>query len=225
MSRRLIAGLGAGGLVMLSGCGKMSLEPPPPPPFTVAFAVEGDPGQPVGGATISRNDKTVATTGPDGRAQITLHGADGETVDASIKCPEGHTSPARPVSIRLARTRDGKAPVFQIACPKAQRHVVVAVKAENGPNLPVVYLGKVITHTDASGAAHFAIEAPPGGQFQVTLDTAENAKLKPFSPSRPFTVGRTDDIFVFEQKFEVEKAKKVHVAKTKLPTCLGCGGG
>jgi hypothetical protein len=220
-----IAGIVVGAIAVaaLSGCGKMSLDPPAPPPFTVAFAIEGDPGHPITGAVVSRNDKAVATTGPDGRAELTLTGADGETVDASVKCPEGHTSPARPVSIRLARTGDGKAPVFKITCPPSQRHVVVAIKAENGANLPVVYLGKVITHTDDSGAAHFAIQAPPGDQFQVTLDTSDNKRISPASPSKPFTVGSTDEIFVFDQKFEVEK-KKVRVVKTRLPTCLGCKG-
>jgi hypothetical protein len=198
----------------------MSLDPPPPPPFKVAFSVEGDPGLPITGAVVSRNDKTVATTGPDGRAELTLNGADGETVDTTIRCPYGHTSPTHPISIRLARTSDGRAPVFKVSFPPTQRHVVVAIKAENGPNLPVVYLGKVITHTDASGAAHFAIEAPPGGQFQVTLDTDDNKKLSPSSPTKPFTVGTTDDIFVFEQKFDVEK-KKVKVSKVKLPQHLG----
>ncbi|MBX3189240.1 MAG: hypothetical protein KF819_19610 [Labilithrix sp.] len=197
------------------------MDPPAPPPFNVAFAVEGDPGNPITGAIVSRNDKAVATTGPDGRATLTLEGADGETVDATVKCPEGFTSPTKPISMRLARMRDGRAPEFRVSCPPNQRKVVVAVKAENGPNLPVIYLGKVITRTDASGAAHFALEAPPGGQFQVTLDTSGDAKIKPASPSKPFTVGQHDDIFVFDQKFEVEKKKVVH-HKVKLPTCLGC---
>jgi hypothetical protein len=222
MTERTRRSIGLVALATLLGCGRMSLDPPPPPPFKVAFAVEGDPGQPLALATVSRNDKTVATTGPDGRAELTLNGADGETVDASITCPAGHTSPSHPISVRLARTGDGKAPVFKVACPPTQRHVVVAVKAENGPNLPVLYLGKAITRTDASGAAHFAVEAPPGGQLQVTLDTADAKRLSPASPSKPFIVGTSDEIFVFEQKFEVEK-KKAHVAaKRKLPTCLGC---
>jgi hypothetical protein len=203
------------------GCAGVTLEPPPPPPFKVAFAVEGDPGSPIGGAIVQRNDRTLATTGADGRAELTLNGAEGETVDASVRCPDGHTSPTHPISIRLVRTGDGRAPVFKVVCPPTQRHVVVAVKAENGPNLPVVYLGKVITHTDASGAAHFAIEAPPGGQFQVMLDTADDKRLSPVSPTKPFTVGGTDDIFVFDQKFDVEK-KKVKVVKTVIARCLGC---
>ncbi len=210
-------------LAGIAGCANVTLEPPPPPPFKVAIAVEGDPGLPIMGALVTRNEKTVATTGIDGLAELTLNGADGEMVDASIRCPSGHTSPAKPISMRLARTRDGRAPVFKVACPPMQRHVVVAVKAENGANLPVLYLGKVITRTDESGAAHFALQAAPGEQFQVTLDTSgkEGEKLKPLSPSKPFTVGGADDIFVFEQKFDVEK-KKVVVHKTKLATCLGC---
>ncbi|HSO41053.1 MAG TPA: hypothetical protein VLT33_51360 [Labilithrix sp.] len=210
-------------LVGSLGCASVSLEPPPPPPFKVAISVEGDPGRPIGGALVTRNAKTVATTGSDGLAELTLDGADGETVDAAIRCPEGHTSPTKPISMRLARTRDGRAPVFKVTCPPTQRHVVVAIKAENGANLPVLYLGKVITRTDASGAAHFALEAAPGEQFQVTLDTSgkEGEKLKPPSPSKPFTVGGNDDVFVFDQRFDVEK-KKVVSHKTKLPTCLGC---
>jgi hypothetical protein len=56
----------------------------------------------------------------------------------------------------------------------------------------------------------------------VTLDTADEKRLSPASPSKPFTVGASDDIFVFEQKFDLEKKKARTVTKTKLPTCLGC---
>lgn len=207
-----------------TGCAGVKLDPPPPPPFKVAITVEGDPGQPVPGAVVVRGTKTVATTGADGRAELSIHGADGETVDAAIKCPDGFTSPAKPVTMRLARVTDGRVPTFSVSCPPMTRRVVVAVKAENGPNLPILYLGKVVAHTDLSGAAHFALQAPPGNQFQVTLDTTakENARLKPPSPSKPFTVGDKDDILVFEQKFDVEK-KKVHAPrKPKVPDCLTC---
>jgi len=205
------------------GCAGATFDPPPPPPFKVAVAVEGDPGQPILGAVVSRNERALATTGADGRAELTLEGADGETIDTTVKCPVGHTSPQKPVTMRLARTNGGAPPVFKVSCPPTERHVVVAVKAENGPNLPVLYLGRVVAHTDGSGAAHFEVVAPPGGQFQVTLDTTakEFAKLKPQSPSKPFTIGQGDDILVFEQKFEVEK-KKVAKVKPHVPGCLSC---
>jgi hypothetical protein len=208
--------------VVASGCG--AVEPPPRPSFRVALLVEGDPGQPLEGATVVRAKQVVATTHADGRVELTLDGDEGTTVDAEVKCPAGHTSPARPVSMRLTRVADGRAPEFKVSCPPTERHVVVAIVADNGPLLPVVYLGKEIAKTDASGAAHFVVDAAPGTQFNVTLDTSGNAKLKPPSPSKPFTVGQTDEVVVFEQKFEVEK-KKVVFVKHEGPRCLTCGRG
>lgn len=41
-------------------------------------------------------------------------------------------------------------------------------------------------------------------------------------PSRPFTVGRQDDIFLFDQKFEVEKKKKPPPKKRDIAKCLSC---
>ena len=124
------------------------------------------------------------------------------------------------MSIRLTRLADKtKVPEYQVACPPMLRRVVVAVKADNGPNLPVVYLNRAITRTDASGAAHFALEVAPNTQFAVTLDTTGHDRMKPQSPSKPFTVGQTDEILVFEQKFEVEK-KPVIVFKPRIPRAL-----
>ena len=204
------------------GCkGAPSLEPPRPPPVKVKVAAFGDPGQPIALAKISNGDKLLATTGPGGQAELTLDGADGEVVNALVQCPDGFKSPDAPLAIRLSRS-NGRPPTFNVSCPPTQRHVVVAVKAENGANLPVVYLGKIITHTDDSGAAHFAIAAAPGEQFQVTLDTSgkEGEKLSPLSPTKPFTVGNADEIFVFDQKFAREKKKVAKVQKVRIAKAL-----
>lgn len=204
----------------LSASGCKDLEPPPPPPFQLFMRVDSDPGHPVVGATVSRNGKPLSTTGPDGRAMLTLTGVEGETTDVSIKCPDAFNSPTKPTSVRLTRFADkSKVPEYAVACPPSLRHVVVAVKAENGPNLPVMYLNRMITRTDASGAAHFALEVAPNTQFQVTLDTADNTKLKPPSPTKPFTAPLHDDILVFDQKFDVEKTKVVQT-RINLPKAL-----
>jgi hypothetical protein len=130
-------------------------------------------------------------------------------------------SPSKPTSVRLTRFADkSKVPEYTVACPPMLRRVVVAVKAENGPNLPVVYLNKVITRTDVSGAAHFALEVAPNTQFQVTLDTAENSRLKPISPSKPFTVPSHDDILVFDQKFDLEKVRVIAAPRPNIPKAL-----
>jgi len=204
----------------LSASACKDLDPPPTPPFQIFIRIDSDPGHPVAGATVSRNGKPIGTTGPDGRAMLTLTGAEGETTDVSIKCPDAFNSPMKPTSIRLTRFADkSKVPEYTVACPPSLRRVVIAVKAENGPNLPVMYLNRMITRTDASGAAHFALEVAPNTQFQVTLDTAENTKLKPPSPTKPFTVPQHDDILVFDQKFDVEKTRVIQ-AKVNIPKAL-----
>jgi hypothetical protein len=215
-----ILALVALGTVCSGGC--KDLEPPPPPPFQLYMKVESDPGRAVLGAVIARNNKTVGTTGADGRAMLTFPGEEGEgaTVNVTVKCPETFQSPSKPVSVKLTRLADKtKIPEYAVSCPPNMRKVVVAVKADNGPFLPVVYLNKQITKTDASGAAHFALEVAPGAQFNVTLDTSDNTRLKPPSPTKPFTVGQTDEILLFEQKFDVEQ-KRVFIAKPNIPRAL-----
>jgi hypothetical protein len=221
--RRVCAGASAPVLVVVVcavGCAGASFDPPPPPPFKFAVLVEGDPGKPIEGATVQKSSTVLGKTAANGRAEMELKGADGDVVDADVKCPDGFQSPNKPISVRLART--SATPEYKITCPPAMRHVVLAIKTENGPNLPVVYLGKVVAKTDVSGAAHVAIDLPPGAQFSVALDTTDAPKIKPQMPNKPFTVGQSDDIYVWEQRFDVEK-KKLVVAKVKIPQRLGGG--
>ena len=198
----------ASGFAAFAGSGCKGVDPPAPPPFLLFIRVEGDPSQRVAGATVTRDGALLGTTGADGRAMLTVAGAEGETTDVVIKCPDAFVSPTKPVSVRLTRFADKtKVPEYSVVCPPSLRHVVVAVKAENGPNLPVVYQNRVITRTDGSGAAHFALEVAPGAQFLVTLDTAENLRLKPPNPSKPFTAPLHDDVLVFDQKFDLERQR------------------
>jgi hypothetical protein len=186
----------------LSSCA----DPPPPAPFQIFVKVESDPGRPIPGATVSRGDKTLGTTDVQGRALLTMNGAEGEITSISVQCPEGFQTPPKPVGVKLTRLVDkGKVPEYTVSCPPTVRRVVIAVRAENGPSLPVLYLSKPITKTDENGAAHFALAVSPGAQFQVALDTAERKDLKPSNPSKVFVVSERDEVLLFDQKFDVEK--------------------
>lgn len=206
---------------LLSGAGIGCRASGPPAPFNVLIKIESDPGRPVGGAAVVfGGSKVLATSTPDGRAMLALKGSEGEVVDVAIRCPENLQSPVKPLSIRLTRLADkSRIPEYAIACPPSVRRVVVGVRADNGPNLPVVVLNRVVARTDLSGAAHFALDVAPGAQFSVTLDTTErgNERLKPPSPTRPFTAGPRDDIVVFEQRFDLEKKAPIFVPKPSLP--------
>jgi hypothetical protein len=200
----------------LGACDKF--DTPPPPPFDLIVRVESDPGHAVPGANIVRNGKTLASTAPDGRAQVRLTGNEGDSVEVFVKCSDDFQSPAKPVLLALHRMTDKtKLPEYTAACPPSVRRVVVAVRAENGANLPVTYLGKAVGRTDASGAAHVLLAMRPGDQFELALDTTNDPRLSPKSPNALFVVKPKDDIQAFDVKFTVAKPKVVYKAPPPRP--------
>ena len=196
-------------------------QPPPPDPFQISVRVESDPGIPVTGATIARSNRPLGTTDTAGRSTLKLDGVEGEITDVTVTCPDGFQTPPKPINIRLTRLAEkSKIPEYAVRCPPSMRRVVVAVRADNGPNLPVLYLDKAVTRTDGSGAASFALEVPPGSQFSVALATAERKDLKPINPSKLFVVNQQDDVFLFDQRFEIEKKKAAPVPTVHIPRAL-----
>jgi hypothetical protein len=206
---QLLLGLGAVGA---AGCG-MFEAPPPPAPYKAVVTVTGDPGSPLFGATISWGKAQPILTGVDGKANLVFNGAEGDVREVTVTCPPGHQQSTGAILIRLTRVVGDAIPTYAVSCPPLRRKVVVAVRAENGPYLPVKYLNKVVATTDAGGAAHFALEIEPG-TFSVQLDTTERKDLSPASPGRILSVGQRDDVLVLDQKFEV---KKKYVAPPKPP--------
>jgi hypothetical protein len=190
----------------LSACS--ALSPVPPPPQEIVIRVAGDPGQSIAGAQIKYNGKKVSESGADGLAPLKLNGKDGESYDLMVSCPEGFLSPTKPVHVVLRRLADPtKKPEYDVSCPPTTRTVVVAVRADNGANLPVTYLGREVARTDAAGAAHVMFKLKPDESFALVLDTEGNDRLRPQNPTASFIVRDRDDVFTFDQKFELEKKK------------------
>jgi hypothetical protein len=203
------------GLLVLPACDM--LKPPPPKPFDARVKVFSDPGQPLKGAEVWYKQKKIGVTDDVGVVNFRLKGAEGEIYDLTVRCPTGYTSPAKPVSVTLRKTADPKMrPEYEVECPKSTRSVVVAVRADSGPNLPVLFLGREVARTDASGAAHVALEVPPNQMFslQISTDGADAKDLRPQNPTSTFEVKQADDVFVFDEKFKVEK-KRVYRGKAK----------
>lgn len=199
-------------------------EPQQKPPVEVLVKVTGDPGQPLEGASILFNAKPIKTTDKTGSAPLTLTGNEGDTYDVTVKCPAGYQSPTKPISITLHRFAEpSKVPEYEVSCPPTTRTIVVAVRAENGANLPVLYLGRAIGRTDSAGAATVLLEnLDADSQFELTLDTTEkgNEGLKPQNPTNTFTVKRADDVLTYDVKFAIEKKKIVWGAKKVGPIAL-----
>lgn len=198
------------GAISVGGC--KALEPPPPPPQVINVRVESDPGRPLQGADLIYNGQKVGTTGADGVGKLKLGGRDGESFDIIVSCPQGYASPDRPVQVILKRLADPtKSPEYSASCPPSTRTVVVAVRADNGGNVPVTFLGREVARTDDSGAAHVMLKLQPGEQFELTLDTRDktNEGLRPQNPVASFVVGQRDDVFTFDQKFDREVKRPV----------------
>lgn len=210
-------------LVALAACG----DPPPPPRFPVTFTAVADPGEGLAGVQLTANGAPIGTTGADGRLHVDLTGPEGSPVQIGATCPEGHRPPTTLPLITLRHvisldpTTAALGLQVSVACPPAQRHGVVVVRAggdQSHPNVPVLIDGREVARTDASGVAHVALDMQPGQSFQVLLATADFPNLRPQSPRQSFTFPDGDDLFVFDQQFAVEEPPRARVRRRRPPT-------
>ncbi|MGO8998638.1 MAG: hypothetical protein ACLQVI_35395 [Polyangiaceae bacterium] len=208
-------------------CSKMDvgIDEPKPVPFEVQITVTSDPGQPLPGAFIMAGTKIVGKTDANGGAKVRFGGKEGDQVELSVKCPAEYQSPTTPLNIALRHLSAGsRPPQFEAQCSPMLRTVVVGIRADNGANLPVNYLGRTVARTDASGAALFTLKVKPAEQVLVTLSTAEKGSelLRPESPTLTFLSKDKDDFVLLEQIFTTQKVKPTYHAKKKVvgPTPL-----
>jgi hypothetical protein len=200
-----------------SGCPKVEIQwdEPKQEPFEVQVGVTSDPGVPLPAAQLSIAGVLQGTTDSAGLAAVRLQGKEGDRVELTVKCPADYESPATPLVIGLRRFAQGSpAPHFEVQCPPTFRTVMVGLRIENGPGLPVQYLGRTVARTDDSGAALFALRAKPSEQVEVTVNTEESPDpLRPQDPKFTFVTKDSDDFVVLDQTFTVEKKKVTYVRR------------
>lgn len=219
MKRISASALVTAGVMSLVACSSK-----PPPRYEVVVKVQGDPGKPLPGALVLFQGKQVGKTNAKGRTVLGLKGQEGETYAFTVRCPAGYKSPTQSTVVTLRRIAEpSKRPEYMVDCPPTTRNIVVAVRAENGPNLPVVYLGEKLATTDESGAANVLLQLPPNQSFKLMLDTsgAANKRLRPQNPTATFDVKERDDIFVFDETFKHARRhyhyhRRRHVGPTPL---------
>jgi len=198
-------------LAIVASC--KQLEEPPAPPFRVAVVVQSDKDVPLPGVIIRRGDKDLGKTEPNGKAILTFHGEEGDQIDVWVKCPDGFDSPSKPTTVALRRLADPtKVAEYNAMCPPAERKVIVAVRADNAPNVPVKFLGREVGRTDPSGAFTYMITGKPGDHLDFTLDTSEkaNENLRPQSPTMSLVVDNKDNYYQLDQPFQIQRAKVVY---------------
>lgn len=188
-------------------------------PYPVLIRVERDPGKPLQGVPILYQGKEVKRTSADGTALLELHKPDGANVELTIACPPD-TRPAEPLKVFVRRVEGQKYTEQRMYCRPSVRRVAVSVRADDGPNLPVTYLGRIVAVTDESGAAHFALPMPPGARIRVALDASANPKITPARYEKEFTVSDQDEVFLLYQKFTTEKKAVRHAPRPTGPKRL-----
>lgn len=189
----------------LMACGQHAQDPSRLT-MSADVTITSDPHEGLAGANLTLGSDVVATTDEAGRASVSLSGVEGDTTEITVICPAGYQAPT-PIRVALRRLSPGSpAPRFEARCAPLERTVVVGVRAENGANLPVVHLGKIVGRTDASGVAHVVVHARVNEQLTFMLDTkSTERRLQPENPTLTFTMKDRDDLVVLEQKFEQEK--------------------
>ncbi len=198
---RLAVFLCCAAAALCAGCELMG--PPKPQEFRAVVTVESDPGVAVDGAKVVWQKQVLATTDASGRASVSLAGQEGDTFNLVITCPDAFKSPVKPLVVVFRKLVGADGAEYTTACPPKTRAVVVVVRAQNGPNLPVFHLGKQVGTTDSSGVAHVVFDLPAGSPLELRLKADEGPiPLRPAEAIASFTVRDQDDIYVFDQKFE-----------------------
>ena len=188
----------------------------PPPVYDCMVRVSSDPDTPLAGVGVLRDGQQIGVTPANGGARVRLAGAEGANITLAIRCPEGYRQTSDGVSVILRSVADSAhIPEYSFTCPPVRRRIVVAIRADGGPHLPVLYLGKELTRTDRFGTAHVLLELPPDSQFELTLATtaADARKLRPQNPTAKFFVHDQDDVLSMVQSF----AKPPPVKQAKAP--------
>jgi hypothetical protein len=195
---------------LLAACGRKESAT-----YQVRVRVESDPGKPLPGASVAIQGTVQGVSNGEGVVALRLAGASGEVVVVDTTCPSAYRPPKAALSIVLRHTTEDRQPEFRVSCPPIKRSLVLAVRAQNGANLPVRYLGKEIARTDQSGAAHALLAVDPGETVTVMLDTGapEHARMMPQNPELKVVIPERDEIVILDQSFRLPPApaKKRHV--------------
>jgi len=186
--------------LLTAGCSKV-LGEPPTYAFSFTIRVASDDGRPIEGAQIGAGSSQAATTDQAGLARLEVSGREGDRRLFVVRCPSEFQSPAEPLVISLHHNAEGATnAVYSATCVPFKRSVVVAVRLEGGAGLPIYYLDEEIARADASGAAHFVVQAAPGEPFRIVVHTREiDEDLRPIDPTAELSVEGSDDIVLFEQ--------------------------
>jgi hypothetical protein len=175
--------------------------------------------EPLSGVEVWQRGSVVGRTSAAGNLTLQLEGCEGQKLELEARCPATYVPERQTVSVTLRQLVDKRhLPTYRVDCRPSTRTTVVAVRATNGPDLPVMYLGREVARTDSSGVAHVALTLRPGERYELSLDTV-GKPLNPKNPRAVFVVGSEDELVFFDQRFQSRKPAAGR-ARSRLPTAF-----
>jgi len=156
------------------------------------------------------NGKPMGDTDSTGFVRAQVRPQSDQPLRVEYDCPEGYQESTQAKALRLRQFEGIGASVARgmeitLRCRPTKRLAVFIVRAKNGSDIPVLLDGETVARTSASGVTQFSTRSAPGTEHSIQLDTREQARLRPKSPIRAFMVPNADEIFVFNQSFEMDK--------------------
>ncbi|HEX2881060.1 MAG TPA: hypothetical protein VHO25_16120, partial [Polyangiaceae bacterium] len=185
--------------ILLAACTSTAATAPCPVQVTVSTEV----GAPVSGATLRVNDRDVGITNATGELHFASNAPEGSMLSLSVRCPSGFEAVGAPIPValrRLTALAGSNAPPAlrqRLLCRSTEQTSVVVISTDQ-PALLVLLDGTPRTTTNSDGIAHIALRGKPDTTFEITLDTSTHPELRPQSPSRHFTLGKTAEIVGFQ---------------------------
>lgn len=177
--------------------------------FAVTFTAEADEGVPLEGVVIAANGSAVGTSDSDGIVQTMIRGPEGTEIQIRYECPEGYrpTEEAKVLRLHHFESLDPSVQAglhMRVNCVPEQRRAVFVVRTGQ-PDLPILLDGQEVARTNEVGVAHITREAPPNTAFRLKIDTSGNPRLRPQEPGMQFVLEGHDEVFAWDQRFEVEQ--------------------
>ena len=173
----------------------------------IELRVRNDDGEPLAGAVLTSERKRLGVTDGRGLLERSIPGNEGQTLLASVTCPQGYEGPRAPIPVRLTKTRRVEATAprptrIEATCRRKTRKLVLVVRTAGGAELPVLVEGVPAATTNRDGNAHVLVEVDSGVRsLAVTLDTTSRQDLAPKSPRRLFDLDGDDALLVMDQGF------------------------
>jgi len=196
----------------------------------VIFRAQDNNAQPVPGVAIRLNGKFLGNSDANGELKAQVMGVEGTSFSIAAKCPELYHSPEGIPHLMLNAfsplSQKSASLVIAVPCERPKREIGILVRALVKPrpalqrssrrsrttkvqpprplaDLPIVYRGKTLGHTDTNGLMHLDLSAHPGERVELLADTQGEKfqNLRPRSPTLTIEVTNEDNIFVIEPTF------------------------